>query len=229
MTDTDPPAAPDAAPQPDTSPAARKRGNQGRKPALNDRQWEDIRRQACAGTATATLARAYGVAPASIRNRALRDLWPTPKRQSAVNQLLTAQRICHRNALPQPDGNTSGGRHDINASRSDDASAELAPFSQNSTISTKHENNKGSLIIPSDPVQAAVADEVASLISQALGTLAPPASWQQLTQAFALYRQAKGLDKPATAPGSRVLIHVGGSRPRVRERGAAIEAETVPE
>ena len=75
-----------------------------------------------------------------------------------------------------------------------------------------------------DPVSAAVAEAVDGLIMQALGTIAPPASWAQLQAAYALSQSAKGLDKPQPKNGRRVLISVGGNRPRIREKSQVVEA-----
>ena len=61
---------------------------------------------------------------------------------------------------------------------------------------------------------------------QALGTIAPPASWAQLQAAYALSRQAKGLDKPQPKAGNRVLISVGsGTRPRIREKSQVVDVD----
>jgi len=210
-----------------TAPAAA--SNQRGNSRLAAEVWHTIRRQAIAGASVTVLERAYGVSAATIRLHANREDWPTPQRITAgacrakrdLPPIITTNnkqptQITHNTTTTKPtnNGNNPGERHAINDSASPGQAANAC---------------KHLLALPADPVSEAVADEVASLISQALGTLAPPASWQQLTQAYALYRQATGQDRPAPSAGSRVLIHVGGSRPRVRERGTTIEAEAVPD
>ena len=207
-----------------TAPAAA--SNQRGNSRLAAEVWHTIRRQAIAGASVTVLERAYGVSAATIRLHANREDWPTPQRITAgacrakrdLPPIITTNnkqptQITHNTTTTKPtnNGNNPGERHAI-------------------VDSHGHENEcKHLLALPADPVAAAVADRVDAMILEALGTLDVPRTWQQLQTAYTIRRQARGLDKPQPAPGSRVLIHVGGSRPRVRERGTTIEAEAVPD
>ena len=208
-------AAPGATPAP--AAASNQRGNS----RLSAETWHTIRRQAIAGASVQILARAFGVSAATVRNRANAEDWPTPARITAgacrakrdlppiiaTNNEQHAQ-ITHSiaTATPISNGSNPGGRH-------------LA-----ATNASQPPARRSSESFPiADPVSAAVAEAVDGLIMQALGTIEPPRTWAQLQAAYGLYRQATGLDKPQPKNGSRVLIHVGGNRPRVREKSPVID------
>ena len=80
----------------------------------------------------------------------------------------------------------------------------------------------GGSVAGGDPVNQAVANEVADLIRQSLGTLEPPRKWAQLQTAFELYRKASGQDRPQPKNNGRVLINFG-ARPRIREKTPLLE------
>ena len=206
------------------TPAPAAASNQRGNSRLAAETWRTIRRQAIAGASVQILARAYGIGAATIRNRARAEDWPTPQRITAgacrAKRDLPPIMATHpeqlaqtthgtATAIPISYGNSPGGRHPAATDVSEPParrSSESFPIA--------------------DPVSAAVAEAVDGLIMQALGTIAPPASWAQLQAAYALSRQAKGLDKPQPKAGNRVLISVGsGTRPRIREKSQVVDVD----
>ena len=166
-----------------------------------DCDWQAIRAQAVSGAPTASLARNHGVSQRAIQRRAERDNWPTPERI----------RRRERQNWKRANGRHLAGDLEPSNGRSD-ATRSMLPAVRNMEVS-----------LAGGPVCEAVGNTVASLIRESLGTLEPPRTWAQLTQAYGLYRQAKGLDRPQPKNNGRVLIQVGAARARISEARPVID------
>ena len=166
-----------------------------RKSSGNRRVWNVIRHRFEAGEGVTALANEFGFAPRTVRERRRDEAWRVPG---------------------MPLENHAGGRHllaKIEPKNGQMPGAEIAQL-----------NHFSPVIVPGgDPLNQALANGVAALICESLGTIEPPRSWAQLTQAYGLYRQAKGLDKPQPANNGRVLIQVGAARARIRECSPVVD------